>query len=86
MLNNLNLLNDAALNIDAQILRVFNVAINFISENKVYEAAICKCMRIKNILRYKVDHTQSRLNELIIMIMKFKKIYKEKKNVVYLTH
>ena len=84
--NNLNLLNNAVSNVDAQIPRAFNVTINFISENEIYETTICKCVKIKNMLRYKVNHIQLRLNELIIIIMKFKKIYEEEKSVVCLTH
>ena len=71
--NNLNLLNNAVSGVDAQIFRAFNVAINFISENKSYKTAICKCVKVKSMLRYKVDHIQSRLNELIIIIIKLRR-------------
>ena len=84
--NNLNLLNDTVLNVNAQIIRAFNIAINFIFENEVYEAAICKCIKVKSMLRYKIDHIQLRLNELIIIIMKFKRIHEEEKNVVCLIY
>ena len=84
--NNLNLSNNAISSVNVQILRAFNAAINFISENKIYETTICKCVKIKNMLRYKVDHIQLKLNELIIMIIKFKRIYKKEKNVVCLTY
>ena len=86
MLNNLNLSNNAVSSADAQIIRVFNVAINFIFKNEIYETTICKCVRIKSMLLYKVGHIQSRLNELIIIIMKFRRIHEEKKNIVCLTY
>ena len=84
--SNLNLLNDAISNADAQIIRAFNAAVSFISENEIYKTTICKCVKVESMLRYKVDHIQSRLNELIIMIMKLKRIHEEEESVVCLIH
>ena len=86
MLNNLNLLNDAISGANVQIFRAFNVAISFIFENEVYKTIVCKYLEVKSMLRYKVNHIQLKLNELIIIIMKFRKIHKKEKSVVCLTH
>ena len=86
LLSSLSLSNDAVSNVDAQILRAFNIAINFIFENEIYETAVCKCVKVKSMLRYKVGHIQSRLNELIIMIMKLRRIHEEEKSLVCLIH
>ena len=63
------------INVDEEILQAFNTIVNFVSDNKDYAVAICVCVKIKSVLRYKISNTHLRLNKLMTIIAKLKSIH-----------
>ena len=85
--NNLKLFTVFKLNVDEEILQTFNAIVNFVFNKKDYAVAVCNCVKMKNVLQYKISNTQFKSNELMTIMTKFKRIHKGKNNeIVYLTH
>ena len=75
------------LNVDEKILQTFNAIVEFVFNNKDYAVVICVCVKIKSVLRYKINNMHLKLNKLMTVITKLKSIHEEKdNNIVCLIH
>ena len=86
LFNAMKLFEKFRLKIDIQFLRVFNVAVAFIFDIENYFVAICACVEILNILRYKINNTRFKMNKLILMIIELKRLHEKINNTIYLIH
>ena len=69
-----------------RLLNVFNNAIAFIFNTDDYTVSICVCIKVLNILRYKINNTRPTLNELMLIITELKNVHEEDKNRICLKH
>ena len=71
---------------DVQFLRVFNVVVAFIFNIENYFVAICIYVKISNVFHYKINNTCFKMNKLILMIAKLKRLHEKIDNTIYLIH
>ena len=69
-----------------RFLNAFNNATSFIFNIDDYNASICVCVEIFNILRYKVNNIRSTLNQLMLIIIELKDVHEENENRIYLKY
>ena len=69
-----------------RFLNTFNNAAAFILDTDDYAASICVYVEVFSILRYKVNNTQSILNELMLLIAELRDVHKRNENRVCLRH
>ena len=86
LFNTIKLFEKFRLKIDVQLLRAFNVVVAFIFNIKNYFAATCICVKTSNVLRYKINNTRFKINKVILMITKLKRLHEKINNKIYLTH
>ena len=67
-------------------LNAFNNAIAFTFDIDDYIASICVCVKILNILRYKINNIWSTLNELMLIITELKNVHEENEDRIYLKY
>ena len=69
-----------------RFLNVFNNAAAFILDINDYTASICVCVKVLNILCYKVNNTRSTLNELMLIITELRNVHEKDEDRVCLKH
>ena len=69
-----------------QFLKAFKNAAAFIFHINDYTISICVCVKVFNILRYKINNTRSTLNELMLIITELKDVHKGNEDKIYLKH
>ena len=69
-----------------RFLNTFNNTTAFIFNINDYTVSICVCVKVFNILRYKINNTRSTLNELILIITELKNVYERNKNRICLKY
>ena len=67
-------------------MNAFNNAIAFILNIIDYTVSICVCVKVPNILRYKINNTRSILNELMLIITELKDVHERNENRICLRH
>ena len=69
-----------------QLLNTFNNTIAFIFDINDYTASICVCVKVFNILRYKINNIRSTLNELMLIITELRNVHEKDESRIYLRH
>ena len=69
-----------------RLLNAFNNAAAFIFDINDYTASICICVKVLNILRYKINNIQSILNKLILIITELRDVHERDESRIYLKH
>ena len=67
-------------------MNAFNNTIAYILDIDDYTVSICVCVKIFNILRYKINNTRSTLNELILIITELRNVHEKNEDRIYLKH
>ena len=69
-----------------RFLNAFNNAAAFIFGIDDYTASICVCVKILNILRYKINNTRPTLDELILIIVELRNVHERDEDRICLRH
>ena len=69
-----------------RLLNAFNNAVAFIFDIDDYTASIYACVEVLNILRYKINNTQSTLDELMLIIAELRNVHERDENRICLKH
>ena len=69
-----------------RLLNIFNNAIAFIFNINNYTVSICVCVKILNILYYKINNIRSILNELILIITELKDVHERDEDRICLKY
>ena len=72
--------------VNEQFLNAFNNATAFIFDINDYTASICACIKVFNILCYKINNTRPTLNELMLIITELKNVYERNENRICLKY
>ena len=69
-----------------QFLNAFNNATKFILDIDDYTASICVCVKVFNVLRYKINKIRSILNEFILIITELRDVHEKDEDRICLRH
>ena len=62
----------------------FNNVIAFIFDIDDHTASICICVKVLNILRYKINNTRPTLNEVMLIITELRNVHEKNKSKICL--
>ena len=69
-----------------RFLNAFNNATAIIFDINNYIVSICVCVKVLNILRYKINNIRSTLNELMLIITELKNVHEKNEDGICLKH